>query len=433
MNYNSTVTTGKGLVHFMLSKHKLDLNTRARQFGEFLTQLKAQEQYAYQRILLSATDREVTILDTYTQRPKQMLMFASNNYLGLANHPDVKQRVKDIVDEYGTGMGGPPLLNGYSNLMRELEAKIARFKNTEDAIIFPAGFMANLGVVSALAQRNDLVIHDQLSHASLHAGLQLSEAEDVRFPHNNTRRLAHLLTKNKSKYATVFAAMEGVYSMDGDVAPLHEMVPVCQEHGAVVLLDDAHGIGVLGANGRGTAEAQGVEDGIDVYVGTFSKSFAVSGGYITGRREIIDYLRYFARPYVFSAALPPTTLAAVCAGIDVIEQEPERRANLLDLAAYAADRLQDYGLQTKPAAAVLALLVPKDMNIRLANRELHERGIFVNAIEYPAVGVNKQRFRVSLSANHTRADIDALANALDAIWSNAKFRTSADMKKQTKA
>ena len=418
MNYKSTVTTGKGLVHFMLSKHKLDLKTRTEQFAEFLNALKAQEQYAYQRVLLSPTDREVTVLDAYSRRPKQMLMFASNNYLGLANHPEVKRRVKAVVDEYGTGMGGPPLLNGYSNLMRELEAKIARFKHTEDAIIFPAGFMANAGVVSALAQRNDLVIHDQLSHASLHAGLQLGEAEDVRFPHNDTRRLKHLLVKNKDKYATIFAAMEGVYSMDGDVAPLHEMIPVCQEHGAVVLLDDAHGIGVLGKHGRGTAEAQGVEDGIDIYVGTFSKAFAVSGGYLAGRKEVIDYLRYFARPYVFSAALPPTTLAAVDAGIDIIEQEPERRAYLLELAAYAADRLRDYGLQTQPAAAILALLVPRDMNIRLANRELHERGIFVNAIEYPAVGVNKQRFRVSLSANHTRADIDHLADALDAVWNN---------------
>ncbi len=423
MNYNSTITTGKGLVHFMLSKHKLDLNTRTRQFDEFLTQLKAQEQYAYQRELLRATDREVTILDAYTNRPKQMLMFASNNYLGLANHPEVKRQVKKVVDEYGVGMGGPPLLNGYSNLMRELEAKIARFKQTEDAIIFPAGFMANLGVVSALAQRNDLVIHDQLSHASLHAGLQLSEAKDVRFPHNNTRRLAHLLATNKDKYATLFAAMEGVYSMDGDAAPLHEMVPLCKQHGAVIILDDAHGIGVLGANGRGTAEAQGVEDDIDVFVGTFSKSFAVSGGYLAGRREIIEYLRYFARSYVFSAALPPTTLAAVSAGIDIIEREPERREHLLDLAAYATEKLQAYGLQTPPAAAILALLVPKDMNIRLANRELHERGIFINAIEYPAVGVNKQRFRLSLTASHTRADIDRLAEELDRVWNNMAFRT----------
>lgn len=424
MNDRRTITSGKGLMHFMLSKHRQSLRTRTHQFSQFLSQLKAEEQYAYQRVLLGPTDREVTILDAYSKRPKQMLMFASNNYLGLANHPYVKHQVKAVVDKFGAGMGGPPLLNGYSYLMQQLEAKIAQFKETEDAIIFPAGFMANAGVVSALAQKQDLVIHDQLSHASLHAGLQLSEAKDLRFPHNDTQRLARLLQENRGKYATVFAAMEGVYSMDGDAAPLHEMVPVCRAHDAFILLDDAHGIGLLGKNGRGTAEAQGVEDGIDLYVGTFSKAFAVSGGYLAGSKEVIDYLRYFARTYVFSAALPPMTLAAVSAGIDIIAQEPERRERLLDLAAYAAQKLEAYGLQAPPAAAILALQVPRDMNIRLANRQLHELGLFVNAIEYPAVGITKQRFRISVSANHDYADIDRLAEGLDAVWNNPVCRVS---------
>lgn len=422
MKMSPTVKVRKGLRNFMLAKNKLSLEQRTSQFNVFLNQLKADEHYSYQRVCLSAMDREVIIHDPFTQSPKRMLMFASNNYLGIGNHPYVKKAVQDIVNDYGVGVGGPPLLNGYSRLMESLEEKLADFKGTESAIIFPAGFMTNLGAISALAQKNDLVIHDQLSHASLHAALQLSEATDCRFPHNDVGRLEQLLIENKNKYATIFAAMEGVYSMDGDQAPLDEMIPICKKHQAFVLLDDAHGIGVLGKNGRGTAEALGVEDGIDLYIGTFSKVFSVTGGYLAGNRELIEYLRYFARPYVFSAALPPMTLAAVSAGIDIIQQEPERRQRLLDNAQYAAQKLRDFGLETPPAGGILALQVPQDMNIRAANRKLHELGIFINAIEYPAVSVNKQRFRASISADHTRADIDQLANCFAQVWNDPACR-----------
>lgn len=402
----------------MLAKNKLTLNQRASQFHVFLDQLKASEHYSYQRVCLTATDREVIIHDPFTQRPKKMLMFASNNYLGLGNHPYVKKKVQDIVNDYGVGFGGPPLLNGYSKVMQSLEEKLAAFKGTEAAIIFPAGFMANLGAISALAQKNDLVVHDQLSHASLHTALELSAASDQRFRHNNVAQLEQILRQNKEDYATVFAAMEGVYSMDGDCAPLDQMIPICKEHDAFVMLDDAHGIGVLGEHGRGTAEAFGVEDEIDLHVGTFSKVFAVSGGYLAGKRELLEYLRYFSRPYIFSAALPPMTLAAVSAGIDIIQQEPERRSRLLENVQYAAYKLQDFGLVHAPAGAILALQTPRNMNIREANRRLHEKGIFINAIEYPAVSINKQRFRASLSANHTHADIDELANAFAEIWND---------------
>jgi len=422
MQTKQRITTGKGLMNFMLGKHDLSLKERTLQFNAFLTELKRDEHYSYQRVCLSPMDREVMILDSFTRRAKPMLMFASNNYLGLGNHPYVKKAVQDIVNTYGVGVGGPPLLNGYSLLMQSLEEKIAAFKGKEAAIIFPAGFMTNLGAISALANRNDVVIHDQLSHASLHAALQLTEAENIRFPHNNTAKMEQLIVERKPNYTTVFAAMEGVYSMDGDLAPLDEMIPVCQKHGAFVLLDDAHGIGVLGKNGRGSAELLGVEDGIDLYVGTFSKAFSVTGGYLVGNRDLIEYLRYFARSYVFSAALPPMTLAAVSAGIDVIQNEPERRAKLLDNAAYAACKLQDFGLSIPPAGAILALRTPRWMNIRAANRKLHELGIFINAIEYPAVSVNKQRFRASISANHTYADIDRLADCFAQVWNDPDCR-----------
>ncbi|MEL7221204.1 MAG: aminotransferase class I/II-fold pyridoxal phosphate-dependent enzyme [Bacteroidota bacterium] len=416
-----SVKERKGLRNFMLAKNKLSLAKRTEQFHLFLDQLKANEHYSYQRVCLTPMDREVVIHDPFTQQPKKMLMFASNNYLGLGNHPHLRKKVQDVVNDYGIGFGGPPLLNGYSRVMQALEEKIAAFKGTESAIIFPAGFMANLGAISALAQKNDLVIHDQLSHASLHTALNLSTASDLRFRHNNVEQLETLLIENKDKYATVFAAMEGVYSMDGDCAPLDEMIPVCKKHDAFVVLDDAHGIGVLGAHGRGAAEAFDVEAGIDLHVGTFSKVFAVSGGYLAGSKDVLEYLRYFARPYVFSAALPPMTLAAVSAGIDVIIEEPERRSRLQDTVKYAAHKLKDYGLVHQPAGAILALQVPRNMNIRAANRELHELGIFINAIEYPAVSINKQRFRASICANHTRADIDQLADAFDKIWNDSSF------------
>ncbi len=416
MQTKHPVTSGRGLLHFLLEKPQLPLKTRTARFHEFLGALKEQQHYSYQRKLLSATGPRVIIEDPYTGQEREMRLFASNNYLGLATHPHVIRSVQQAAKKYGVGMGGPPLLNGYSSLMQAVEEQLADFKGQEAAAIFPAGFMTNLGAIGALSQKNDLVIHDQLSHASLHDALALAGARSVRFAHNNMQQLEKLLQEKSSEFVNRYVAVEGVYSMDGDVAPLDQVVALCQKYDAFSIVDDAHGTGVLGPNGEGTTAHFELEKEVDLITGTFSKTFAVTGGFLAGDKDLIEYIRYFARPYIFSAALPPTTLAAVKAGLEVIRAEPERRQHLWKLITYAQRKLRRFGLTRTSQAAILPLRIPKGMIIREANRRLHQMGIFLNAIEYPAVAQNKQRFRVSLTADHSLADIDFLAECLENVW-----------------
>ena len=424
MQTKQSLTSGRGLLHFLLEKPQLPLSSRTARFHQFLSALKEQKHYSYQRKLLSATGPKVQIHDQYTGQVRSMLMFASNNYLGLATHPRVVRAVRKAARTYGVGMGGPPLLNGYSALTEEVQEMLADFKGQEAAAIFPAGFMTNLGAIGALTQKNDLVIHDQLSHASMHDALTLAGARSVRFAHNNMHQLEQLLRDNSDQYINRYVTVEGVYSMDGDIAPLDQVIGLCRKYDAYCLLDDAHGTGVLGPNGEGTAAHFGLEGEVDLIIGTFSKTFAVTGGFLAGAAELIEYIRYFARPYIFSAALPPTTLAAVKAGLEVIRREPERRERLWSLIAYARKKLEPFGLTASSQAAILPLRIPRDMVIREANRRLHEKGIFLNAIEYPAVAQNKQRFRVSLTADHSFADIDYLAQCLEDVWEQPACRIS---------
>jgi len=231
------------------------------------------------------------------------------------------------------------------------------------------------------------------------------------------RKLAKYSTTVKG---TIFVCMEGVYSMDGDISPLSQMIPIIKKYGAISMLDDAHGMGVLGWNGSGTAEHYGVSKEIDISMGTFSKSLAGTGGFLAARKEIINYLRYFARPYMFSASLPPMALAAVLAGLDVIEKEPRLREQLHENVKYANKMLSSFGLVAKSETPIIALLVPEWMNIRKANSIIHEKGIFLNAIEYPAVPLNMQRFRISLMAQHTKEDIKKLAKVLEDVWTDER-------------
>lgn len=405
-----------GLHTFLKAKEKMTLSERNQQFQVFINCLKENHHHSYYRTVTSPMDREVLVVDRFTGRSKKMLMFASNNYLGLANHPYVKKQVKKAINQYGLGVGGPPLLNGYSILMEELEERLAHLKQQESAMIFSTGFSANLGLTSGLAQKGDRVIYDALSHASFYDSLRLTDAVGMRFEHNNLADLEAKLQKSRSFSTNLFVGIEGVYSMDGDLAPLDKIIPLCREYGAYCWLDDAHGTGVLGARGSGTAEHFELEGEVDVAMGTFSKVFAVTGGFLAASQETINYLRYFARPYMFSAALPPVTLAAVLAGLDVIEKEPELRSRLLENSKYARKKLRPFGFFVEPKAAIIALKVPEWMDIRKANFLMHQYGIFLNAIEYPAVPYHEERFRISLMAQHTMEDIDRLAACLEAVW-----------------
>ena len=392
---------------------------RVGHFSRFIAQMQASQEHYYLREIVSPPGRVVDLIDPQTWRKRTFRMFGSNNYLGLANHPSVCEAMRRAVTNYGAGVSGPPLLNGYTRLHRELEERLSAFKQAEDTLIFPTGYAANTGLITALTTPRDLVCYDELSHASLCDGLKLARATAQSFRHNDLHQLRQLLEDPAHAAAgDRFVGVEGVYSMDGDLAPLDRMVPLCRKHRAILILDDAHGSGVMGASGRGTAEHFGMEGQIDITMGTFSKTFGVVGGFVSADKAVIDYLRYFARSYMFSASLPPAVIAAVLAGLEVIAREPERREQLQRNVRYLADGLERLGLPVHPEAAIIALRVPRGMNIRAAAGRFHQAGIFLNAIEYPAVPLDEQRFRISVMADHTREDLDQLLETVGKVWGN---------------
>lgn len=418
----TTVGENFNVRDMLLMGRRMKLRERIGMLGSFMTALDDSGTNLLRREMLSPADRSVLVRDPHSGIPREMLMFGSNNYLGLASHPAVLEAVRRALDEYGAGIGGPPLLNGYSSLHRRLEERLAGLKGTESALIYSSGYGANVGIATALLQKNDVVLYDACSHASFVDGMAMSRPQQLSFRHNDLADLERLLQLHAGQTGDLYVAVEGVYSMDGDIAPLHIILPLCRRYGAILILDDAHGTGVLGATGSGTAEACGVEGLIDVTMGTFSKSFGMSGGFVAASRDLIEYMRVFSRSYMFSASLPPVVAAAVLAGLDIIEAEPERRIRLAENVAYTCRGLASIGLPVSTDSAIIALRVPADMNIRAAAAEFHHRGIFVNSIEYPAVPVSEQRFRISLMATHTFEDIDRLVDAVAAVWANTAHR-----------
>lgn len=375
--------------------------------------------HTYLRSIISPAGREVMVDDPFTGERRDMLMFGSNNHLDLANHPTVRNRVQKAIREYGCGIGGPPLLNGYPKIVREAEERLAALKGDEDAMIFSSGFMANLGIISAVAQLGDLILFDELSHASFYDGIRLTKAKSLAFKHNNVENLEFLLEENVNKtQGSIFVCVEGVYSMDGNLASLDVIASLCEKYNALLILDDAHGTGVLGEYGRGTAFYFKCNQKVDISVGTFSKAFAACGGFVTGSKAIIDYLRFYARPYMFSASIPPPVVATVLGGLDVMQNEPLLRLQLLANVNYAVEKLKAFEFWATPQAAIISLKLPMHMDIKKAAVEFHKRNIFINPIEYPAVPIKRSRFRLSFMATHTTDDIDKLAEAVTQIWAD---------------
>jgi glycine C-acetyltransferase len=401
----------------LLHGKEMKLKEKTEFFNHFIQDLTSKEQMLCMRTIGSAADREVLVFDEYSNSYHKMLMFGSNNYLGLANHPYIIRKVTEAVKEYGVGVGGPPLLNGYTKLHRKLEEQLAEFKDTEDAMIFSSGYGANVGLVSGLMNQDCVVLYDAFSHASFCDGIKLSGVQSYRFPHNDLKCLEARLKIIRSKTdCDVFIGVEGVYSMDGDTAPLDELLILCKKYDSILIVDDAHGTGVMGENGKGTAEAYNIEGNVDITMGTFSKTFAVTGGFVASSKEIISYLRFFARSYMFSASISPGVVAAVLAGLEVIKAEPERLENLRANISYANQYLKEMGFDANNQSAIIPLRVPLNMNIREAAYEFHKRGIFMNSIEYPAVPLSQQRFRISLMATHTKEDIDRLIETINDVW-----------------
>ncbi|MEK7271884.1 MAG: pyridoxal phosphate-dependent aminotransferase family protein, partial [Nitrospirota bacterium] len=355
--------------------------------------------YPYFRVIESAQDPEV-IVDG-----KKMIMIGSNNYLGLTNHPRVKEAAIEALRKYGSGCAGSRFLNGTLDIHVNLEKKLARFMRKESALVFSTGFQTNLGVISAIAGKDDVILIDKMNHASIIDGCRLSFSETKKYRHNDMEDLERLLQQYNDKGKLII--VDGVFSMEGDIADLPNIVKLARKYGARVMVDDAHGIGVLGRTGRGTAEHFGLEDEVDLIMGTYSKSLASIGGFIAASEEVIHYIKHFARALIFSASPPPASIASVSAAIDIIEEEPERRERLRRNTNKMLKGFKALGFDTgRSETPIIPLIVGDDQRAFLMAKMLHDKGIFANVAVSPAVPNGNALIRTSYMATHTDEQLD---------------------------
>lgn len=364
--------------------------------------------YPYFRVIESAQDPEVVI------NGRRMIMVGSNNYLGLTNHPKVKEAAIEAIRKYGTGCAGSRFLNGTLSIHVELEEKLARFIRKEAALVFSTGFQVNLGVISALVGKDDIAVIDKMDHASIIDGCRLSYGEVKKFRHNDIADLARLLNQNIDKGKLI--VVDGVFSMEGDIVNLPGIVELAKAHNVRVMVDDAHGIGVLGKTGRGTAEHFGLEKEVDLIMGTYSKSLASIGGFIAGTEEVIHYIKHSARSLMFSASPPPASVAAVSAAIDIIENEPERIARLWKNTDKMLAGFKQLGFKVGPSETPIIPIIVGDSGIAFKmSLLLQEEGIFVNVAVTPAVPEGKALIRTSYMATHTEEQLDRVLGAFEKV------------------
>ncbi len=364
--------------------------------------------YPYFRVIESAQDPEVII------NGKKMIMVGSNNYLGLTNHPKVKDAALNAIKKYGTGCAGSRFLNGTLDIHVQLEEKLAHFIRKESALVFSTGFQVNLGVISALAGKDDVIIIDKMDHASIIDGCRLSYAEVRKFRHNDMADLGRILAENKDRKKLI--VVDGVFSMEGDIINLPEVVGLAKKYGARLMVDDAHGIGVLGKTGRGTAEHFGLEKEVDLIMGTYSKSLASIGGFISGEERVIHYIKHFARALIFSASPPPASIAAVSAAVDIIESEPQRIEKLWENTRKVHEGFKSLGFEIGlTETPIIPVLVGEDLRAFTMAMMLQQEGVFANVAVSPAVASGKALIRTSYMATHTDEHIDKVLSAFEKV------------------
>ena len=380
--------------------------------GEQVAEIEAAGLLRRVRALASASEPEVII------NGRRVLCMASNNYLGLAAHPEVADAAAEAAKQYGAGAGSARLITGGLGLHDELEGRLAAFKGTEDAVLFSSGYLANLGTVAALVGPGDAVFSDALNHASIIDGCRLSRADIHVYRHADAGHLADRLAawrRQMPAEARALVVTDSVFSMDGDIAPLPDIVEACERHGAILMVDEAHATGVIGPGGRGAVAGYGLEGRVGVVMGTLSKALGAAGGFIAGSSDLCAYLRNRARSFIFDTALPPPTTAAALAALSVVEREPERPVRARRLSARLAAGLRSAGFDVaEPAAAVLPVIVGgADAAIGLSTRLL-DAGVLVTAIRPPTVPPGTSRLRATVMATHTDAEIDRATAAFAA-------------------
>lgn len=339
---------------------------------------------------------------------REFIMMASNNYLGLTHDLRVQQAAKYAVEQYGTGSGGARLTSGTFPLFNELELGIADFKHTEQALVFNTGYMANVGTITALMNKNSIIISDELNHASIIDGCRLSGARIERYNHKDIEHAEHILKNYKSSHKMIIT--DGVFSMDGDIAPLDKLYELGKEYNALLMVDDAHSTGVLG-NGRGTAHHFGLTD-VDVQLGTLSKALGSVGGYVGGRKELIEYLVNYSRSFIFSTALSPADIGAALEALTIVKNEPLVVEQLNENTAYMANKLQSMGIECDDETPIFPIIVGDNERALLLAYELELRGIIITAIRPPTVPVGESRLRMTVTAAHSQEQLDYVANTL---------------------
>jgi 8-amino-7-oxononanoate synthase len=386
----------------------MDVFEKCSKIFEVSDSLRKSGYYFFFRKLESPQDSEVVV------DGRRVIMAGSNNYLGLTNHPRVKEAAIKAIEKFGTGCAGSRFLNGNLEIHEELETKLARFFRKEAALVFATGYQTNLGTIGALLGRNDVAILDKYDHASIIDGCRLSFGQAKKFRHNDMKDLERILqgTKDKGKLIIV----DGVFSMEGDIADLPNIVKLVKAHGARVMVDDAHAVGVLGQGGRGTAEHFGLEDQVDLIMGTYSKSLAAIGGFVVGSRLVIDCIKHTGRSMIFSASLPPALVASVSAALDIIEEQPQLRTQLWKNTHKMLKGYKELGYDTGTSETPIIPIIIKD-SIKTYEmcKLLFENGVFVNAVVSPAVPPGRELLRTSYMATHTEEQLDRVLGAFQKV------------------
>ena len=385
----------------------MDLFKKCETYSQWLNGVKESGLYPYFHQLTSGQDTEVIM------EGKDTIMIGSNNYLGLTSHPDVIKAGIDALEKYGSGCSGSRFLNGTLDSHVKLEKELAEFLCKEAVMTFSTGFQSNLGIISALVGRTDYVVCDKENHASIYDGCRLSYGKMLRYNHADMQDLERQLSSIGEGHG-ILIVTDGVFSMGGDIAKLPEIVAIAKKFGARVMVDDAHGLGVLGKHGRGTAEHFGIEDEVDIYMGTFSKSLASLGGYMAGKKEVIDYVRHNSRPFIFSASITPASVACARKSLEILKNNPSRVQDLRDISGYMRQNLKRRGVKIveMDETPIIPIYVYEDEKAFMACKLLLERGVYVNPVVTPATPPGQALLRTSYTATHTKGQMDKAADAI---------------------
>lgn len=379
-------------------------------FEQEIQRLKDNKTYRTIPVVQSANDAIITLNN------QKVINLSSNNYLGFANHPRLKKAAKEAIDQYGVGAGAVKTIAGHMQLHQQLEEALATFKHEEAVMLFQSGFNCNAGVISAIVDKEDLILSDQYNHASIIDGVRLTKSSKMVYRHNDMTHLEEILKEHRQKHRQCLIITDGVFSMDGDIANLPEIVRLAKKYDALTYVDDAHGSGVLGRSGRGTVDHFDLHNEVDFTIGTLSKAFGVIGGYVATKKIIKDYLSFKARPLLFSTMLPPSVAAALLEAISMLEQSDEYTTKLWDNANYFKEKAKACGFDIGHSETPITPIFVYDEAKTVAfSKQLLEKGVFVSPIVYPTVPLNQARLRVMISASHSKEQLDQALTILEEV------------------